>query len=265
MSRISRPWMVICALLFIVVVVTIAVARKDDARTGEGIVPLADSRHVENVTCEGKCDGILLVSDQQPDVRYFGDENIQACTEVNVWANATSREGQITIGGYGFYNGFQKNLRTRTVEPEAIDGREVVFNIPKTGTSEENWQLTATLRDQQEWNVLDTLRYSSNEEAPNGFLITTERDSGLTTLLDTCTAEQKAVTMYALYQAPVLFATADVYEVTIRYPDVPSAPEDVGNKTLYTTTYTLNDLMNDFVHVVAPVGDATFSFDLVKD
>lgn len=269
MRKISFRLMIVVAVFILLIsACAIVYIQKNSADIVIGnTLSLADNRHIENVTCEGVCNNVLLVSDQRPDIRYFGDDGLETCTEVNLWANITSREGQIIIGGYGMYDGFQKNLRTYTVAPEAIDGRTLFYGIPKASDTEEKWDFALTLRDRQEWNVLDTLTFVSNEN-PLGFLIITERDTGLETLIDTCTKEQKNTAIYTLYQAPEVHGPGedDTYRVMLQKRMSRSAGSTTGwEGEGFEKIYSSRELDADVLHIVAPYGETTFSFDLVRD
>ncbi len=267
MLAISRVQAVIAVLLVLIVALALWMSRSsgpDEVVIGDGLVLSADERRVENVTCEGSCDNLIVTSQQQPDVRYYGAATLHACTLVNMWANTTSREGQITIGGYGYYDGFHDNLRTRTVEPEAIDGRTIDYKIPKTASnSDDVWTFALTLAERGEWNVLNTV--TSADDAVSGFAIVTDRNDARATLLDSCSDESKALRVYSIYNAAEVVPTGSeaVYSVTVADESFYERPTDGSQKYFLEQRYGEDVLTEPRMHISVPVKDAVISFDLV--
>jgi hypothetical protein len=266
MSRFPRPLVALCIFFVIAgAIATVVFLQEDKEERGVGALTAAANRRVQNVQCEGECERVILVSSQEPNVQYFGSTEVETCTEINLWANQTAREGQLTIGGYGIYRGQQRNLRTRTVEGEAIDGREISYTIPKAGSGDDSWSFLLTLRERQEWNVLDTLKYSS-DSAPIGVRIMTERDGGFETLVDTCASVQNSVAIYDVYQAPELHGAGESDTYRVGVGQVSSITRsDEATPTSFEQVFSSEELESDVLHVRAPVGEAIFRFDLVRD
>lgn len=243
----------------------IAAVRATEMHRAEVAHPLSygDNRHVENVKCSGQCDGLMLVSDQEPDVQYYDGAKSPTCAEAMLWANANGREDQIVFGGYEMIDGYQVNLPTQTFGLDVFSGKDVEFTLPDSGS-----MFTAHIKDTGEWNLLDSV--ACDQLACSGFTrVLTDRDSGRVTLYDSCASSSDDADIYALYQAPEVHGpdTGDTYRVSIGLRALLNTGtetgwvEDVGFERMYTSS----ELADDTIHVVADLGDTTFEFDLVKD
>lgn len=224
---------------------------------------MAASRHVENVTCTGSCGDVLLVSDQQPDVQHYAGTTDTICSEAILWANKNGREDQIVFGGYMFVDGYQVNLPTQTFGLDVLNGADVEFTLPDSGS-----MFKARVKDTGEWDLLDSVE--CNELSCSGFTrVFTDRDAGRVSLYDTCSIAADDTNIYALYQAPELHGPGDddTYLVGISLRALPSSGSTSGfvEGAGFERRYASSELVDDVVHVVADVGDATFEFDLVKD
>ena len=231
------------------------------AETGH-LLSLADSRHVENMTCTGLCSDVLLVSDQEPDVKYYEGTTESTCSEAILWANE-GREGQIVFAGYQFVDGYQENLRTRTFGLDVLNGIDIEFTLPNSEDT-----LKARVKDTGEWNSLDSVE--CNELICSGSTrVFTDRDSGRVKLYDSCASSSDSVKIYTLYQAPEVHGpdTDDTYLVGISLRALPSTGSTSGRVegAGFERIYASSELKDATVHVVADVGDVTFEFDLVKD
>lgn len=243
----------------------IAAVRATEMHRAEVAHPLSygASRHVENATCSGQCDNIMLVSDQQPDVQYYDGAKNPTCAEAMLWANSNGREDQIVFGGYELIDGYQTNLPTQTFGLDVLDGKDIEFTLPDSGSL-----FKAHVKDTGEWNLLDSVE--CNQLSCSGFTqILTDRDAGRATLYNSCPTSANDTDIYALYQAPDVHGpdTDDTYRVSIGLRAPLSAGSTTGwvDGAGYEKIYTASELDGDTIHVVADVGDTTFEFDLVKD
>ena len=256
-------------LVLLMLLAGISAFRAAELHRAEVAHPLsmAESRHVENVTCSGLCADVLLVSDQEPDVQYYVGGNSPLtnppyCSEAILWANKNGREDQIVFGGYEFDGGHQNNLPTQTFGLEALNGADITFMLP----SRED-VFTAHVKNTGEWNLLDTVECDNGTCSPSMRMFT-DRDSGRVKLYDSCSLVSDSTNFYALYQAPEVHGpdTDDTYLVGISLRALPSTGSTTGfvEGAGFERIYASSELTDDVVHVVADVGDATFEFDLVK-
>ncbi len=243
----------------------IAAVRAAETHRAETAHPLsmAAGRHVENAKCSGQCDNVMLVSDQQPDVQYYDGVKDPTCAEAMLWANANGREDQIVFGGYELIDGYQTNLPTQTFGLDVLDGKDIEFTLPDSGS-----MFTAHIKDIGESNFLDSVE--CDQLSCSGFTrMLTDRDSGRATLYDSCASSLNAPDIYALYQAPEVHGsdTDDTYRVSIGLRALPSTGSTTGwvEGAGFERVYTSSELADDTVHVIADVGETTFEFDLVKD
>ncbi len=257
-----RRLAILVPLLLLAGIAAMRAVELHEARVGHPL-SMAINRHVENVTCSGKCTGAVLVSDQEPDVRYYDSATeTPLCSEAVLWANTNGREDQVVFGGYEFVNGYQVNLRTQTFGLDVLTGKDIEFTLPDDDL------FTARIADTGEWNLLDSV--VCNELMCSGLTrIFTDRDAGRVKLYDSCDTSADHVKMYTLYQAPEVHGpdTDDTYRVDVGLRALPSTGSTTGmvDGVGFTRVYASSELTDDVVHVVADVGDATFEFDLVKD
>ncbi len=261
-SPISLRNILLALLGLLTVVVAWRVIVLSSAVTGKHPLSFADNRHVENVQCSGACEGVLLVSDQQPDVQYYVGVKDSTCSEAILWANTNGREDQIVFGGHQFIDGYQKNLSTQTLSLDVLSGTDIEFTLPDSGS-----MFKAHVKDAGEWNILDSVE--CNQRSCSGFTrVFTDRDSGRVKLYDSCPSSSTATDIYALYQAPEVHGpdTEDTYLVGISLRALPSTGSTTGSVegAGFEQIYTSSELAANSIHVSANVGDATFDFDLVK-
>lgn len=239
------------------------ITEQQPAVTGMNTLLQTASRHVENVKCSGVCENVLLVSSNEPDAQYFPDNTLDTCSEAILWANKNGREDQIVFGGYQIVNGYQENLRTQTFGLDVLDGIDVDFTLPDTGSS-----FIAKVKDTGEWNLLESA--VCNEmgcQYAGTTRIFTDRDSGRVSLYDTCTKETGIVSTYTLYQAPNVQGPSDdlTYSVGIGKIESFGAGSGEGFIGIFDREYASSELVENSIHITANAGGTTFDFDLVKD
>lgn len=241
----------------------VAAVNASQLHRAEVVGPLSygANRHVANVTCSGMCDDILLVSDQEPDVKYYTGTTSDTCSEAILWANK-GREGQIMFAGYQFVNGYQVNLPTKTFDLEVlVEGITIPFTLPNS-----EGVLDAQVINTGEWNLLDVVGCDMGA-CPVSTRVFTDRDAGRVKLYDSCSASSDAINVYALYQSPEVHGPGDddTYRVDIEKRESFGTGWDGGEPKVFEYSYTSSELAADSIHVVADVGDTTFEFDLVRD
>jgi len=259
----SPKKLLIASVVILVVIVAWRAAKLEFGAIGKHPLSLADNRHVANAQCSGKCENVLLVSSQQPDVQYYAGTKDTTCSEAILWANKNGREDQIVFGGYEIVDGYQQNLPTQTFGTDVLDGKDIEFTLPDSGS-----MFKAHVRDTGEWNLLDSAE--CNQLSCPGFTrVFTDRDSGRVKTYDSCPAASDSANIYRLYQAPEVHGpdTENTYLVGISLSALPSTGTTTGSVegVGFERTYSSSELANDSIHVTADVGDATFDFDLVKD
>ncbi len=273
----SRYVALLIPCVLIAVAVTWRVYTSEANVTGQVVLSSAAQRHVENVQCTGACENILLVSNQEPGVRYYAGGDCPTCIEANIWAGQT-REGEITINGYAFYDGVQVNLAPQIFDAEVLDGRPLGWVLPlyPPGTVFPSDgpdpfmdpSFNIRLKDTGDENVIDTFEFiPTPDSSAENITIVTDHASGRVTAFDTCTQTNKDTDIYALYQAPNLHGpqNSDSYAVTIEHRESLAAGTITGGTSVFQKEFIFEELSEQKLHVTATIGDATFTFDLVKD
>ncbi len=264
------------SLILLVAVVAVRIVELWPAAVSGNALSQGVQRHVENVQCSGACDNVLLVSSQEPGTRYFAGGDCPTCIEANIWAGKT-REDQITINGYAFYDGVQVNLAPKTFGTEVLDGREISWVLPLVPPGATNPSLNGVVvadptfivhvKDTGDENLIDTVTYrdAANSMADN-ITIVTDHAAGRVTAFDTCTQTNTNTNIFALYQAADLHGPqhSDSYTVDIEHRDSLSTGTITGGEIVFQKEFIFDELTEQKLHVTADVGDATFDFDLVK-
>ena len=277
-KRFLRRLALLLPLMLLAGIAAWKVAAQRHEQSAENALSMAARREVKNVSCTGSCDNILLVSDQVPDVQYFAAGTHPTCIEANIWANET-REEQITVSGYVFYQGVQETVPPQTFSTEVLDGRDLEFTLPRFSARIEHPAnvdiipdptFVMHLKETGQWNQLESLTCKTScSSSQDNFTIVTDKNGGRVTLFDHCTAEEKATVIYALYQAPELHGPDDddTYRVSVGLRALPSTGSTSGwvDGAGFERVYASSELGDDTLHIIADVGEATFEFDLVKD